>query len=62
MNFNWPLINDNISKTDREVLADFCLNGRYSQARDNRWPCASAFCICKRGSTSKLNKRERESQ
>jgi len=26
-NFNWPLINDNISKTDREVLADFCLNG-----------------------------------
>ena len=27
MNFNWPLINDNISKTDREVLADFCLNG-----------------------------------
>ena len=27
MNFNWPLINDNISQTDREVLADFCLNG-----------------------------------
>ena len=27
MDFNWPLINDNISKTDREVLADFCLNG-----------------------------------
>jgi len=26
-NFNWPLINDNISQTDREVLADFCLNG-----------------------------------
>jgi len=27
MNFDWPLINDNISQTDREVLADFCLNG-----------------------------------
>ena len=27
MNFNWPLINDNISQSDREVLADFCLNG-----------------------------------
>ena len=27
MDFNWPLINDNISQTDREVLADFCLNG-----------------------------------
>ena len=26
-NFNWPLINDNISQTDREVLANFCLNG-----------------------------------
>lgn len=26
-NFNWSLINDNISKKDREVLADFCLNG-----------------------------------
>jgi CDP-6-deoxy-D-xylo-4-hexulose-3-dehydrase len=26
-NFNWPLINDNISQFDREVLADFCLNG-----------------------------------
>ena len=26
-NFNWPLINDNISQSDREVLADFCLNG-----------------------------------
>jgi CDP-6-deoxy-D-xylo-4-hexulose-3-dehydrase len=27
MNFNWPLINDNISKRDREILADFCLYG-----------------------------------
>ena len=27
MDFNWPLINNNISQTDREVLADFCLNG-----------------------------------
>jgi CDP-6-deoxy-D-xylo-4-hexulose-3-dehydrase len=26
-NFNWPLINDNISQTDRQILADFCLNG-----------------------------------
>jgi CDP-6-deoxy-D-xylo-4-hexulose-3-dehydrase len=26
-NFNWSLINDNISQSDREVLADFCLNG-----------------------------------
>ena len=26
-NFNWPLINDNISQTDRQVLSDFCLNG-----------------------------------
>jgi len=26
-NFNWPLINDNISQSDREVLANFCLNG-----------------------------------
>jgi len=26
-NFDWPLINDNISQTDREILADFCLNG-----------------------------------
>lgn len=25
--FTWPLINDNISKRDREILADFCLNG-----------------------------------
>ena len=25
--FNWPLINDNITQRDREVLADFCLNG-----------------------------------
>jgi CDP-4-dehydro-6-deoxyglucose reductase, E1 len=28
MNFNWPLINDNITQRDREVLADFCLNGK----------------------------------
>ena len=27
MNFNWSLINDNVTKRDREVLADFCLNG-----------------------------------
>lgn len=27
MNYTWPLINDNISKRDREVLADFCLHG-----------------------------------
>ena len=26
-NFTWPLINDNITQRDREVLADFCLNG-----------------------------------
>jgi len=26
-NFNWSLINDNISQTDRKVLSDFCLNG-----------------------------------
>jgi CDP-6-deoxy-D-xylo-4-hexulose-3-dehydrase len=26
-NFNWPLINDNITQSDRQVLADFCLNG-----------------------------------
>jgi CDP-4-dehydro-6-deoxyglucose reductase, E1 len=25
--FTWPLINDNITQGDREVLADFCLNG-----------------------------------
>jgi CDP-6-deoxy-D-xylo-4-hexulose-3-dehydrase len=28
MSFNWPLINDNITQNDREVLADFCLNGK----------------------------------
>ena len=28
MNFSWPLINDNITQRDREVLADFCLNGK----------------------------------
>jgi CDP-6-deoxy-D-xylo-4-hexulose-3-dehydrase len=27
-NFTWPLINDNITQRDREVLADFCLNGK----------------------------------
>ena len=26
-NFTWPLINDNITQRDREVLADFCLTG-----------------------------------
>ena len=26
-NFTWPLINDNITQGDREVLADFCLKG-----------------------------------
>lgn len=25
--FTWPLINNNINQRDREVLADFCLNG-----------------------------------
>jgi len=28
MEFKWPLINDNITQRDREVLADFCLNGK----------------------------------
>ena len=27
MGFKWPLINDNITQGDREILADFCLNG-----------------------------------
>mgnify|MGYP003704063477 CR=1 FL=1 len=27
MEFNWPLINDNVSKTDRQVLSDFILSG-----------------------------------
>jgi CDP-6-deoxy-D-xylo-4-hexulose-3-dehydrase len=27
MNFKWPLINDNITQSDRQVLSDFCLNG-----------------------------------
>lgn len=27
-NFSWPLINDNITQSDRNVLADFCLNGK----------------------------------
>ena len=26
-NYTWPLINDNITQSDREILADFCLNG-----------------------------------
>ena len=25
--FSWPLINDNITQSDRQILADFCLNG-----------------------------------
>ena len=25
--FSWPLINDNITQSDRQVLSDFCLNG-----------------------------------
>jgi CDP-6-deoxy-D-xylo-4-hexulose-3-dehydrase len=28
MEFKWPLINDNITQHDREVLADFCLNSK----------------------------------
>jgi len=28
MEFKWPLINDNITQSDRQVLADFCLNGK----------------------------------
>jgi len=27
MEFNWPLINDNVSATDRQVLSDFILSG-----------------------------------
>ena len=27
MRYNWPLINDNITQSDRQILADFCLNG-----------------------------------
>ncbi len=27
-NFNWPLINDNITQNDRKVLSDFCLYGQ----------------------------------
>jgi len=27
MGFKWPLINDNITQGDREILADFCLHG-----------------------------------
>jgi CDP-6-deoxy-D-xylo-4-hexulose-3-dehydrase len=28
MNYTWPLINDNITQDDRQILADFCLNGK----------------------------------
>jgi CDP-6-deoxy-D-xylo-4-hexulose-3-dehydrase len=28
MNYTWPLINDNITQNDRQILADFCLNGK----------------------------------
>jgi CDP-6-deoxy-D-xylo-4-hexulose-3-dehydrase len=28
MNYTWPLINDNITQSDRQILADFCLNGK----------------------------------
>jgi CDP-6-deoxy-D-xylo-4-hexulose-3-dehydrase len=28
MNYNWSLINDNITQSDRQTLADFCLNGK----------------------------------
>jgi len=28
MNYTWPLINDNITQSDRKILADFCLNGK----------------------------------
>ena len=27
MDFNWPLINDNVSYEDRKALADFILSG-----------------------------------
>jgi CDP-6-deoxy-D-xylo-4-hexulose-3-dehydrase len=27
MGYSWPLINDNITQNDRQILADFCLNG-----------------------------------
>jgi CDP-6-deoxy-D-xylo-4-hexulose-3-dehydrase len=27
MGYSWPLINDNITQSDRQILADFCLNG-----------------------------------
>ena len=27
MEFNWPLINDNVSTTDRQVLSEFILSG-----------------------------------
>ena len=28
MEYKWPLINDNITQSDRQILADFCLNGK----------------------------------
>jgi len=28
MNYTWPLINDNITQSDRQILADFCLTGK----------------------------------
>ena len=28
MSYTWPLINDNITQGDRQILADFCLNGK----------------------------------
>lgn len=27
MNYTWPLINNNITQSDRQILAEFCLNG-----------------------------------
>jgi len=28
MDFNWPLINDNVTPEDRKVLSDFILSGQ----------------------------------
>jgi CDP-6-deoxy-D-xylo-4-hexulose-3-dehydrase len=28
MSYKWPLINDNINQSDRQVLSDFCLSGK----------------------------------
>ena len=30
MNYKWPLINDNVSQKDREVLSDFILSNQAS--------------------------------